>query len=60
MTDDKVDEIFNSYDEQLSEGNEYEVELDNEKVKLVRIYSDVDVAYIRQADFELLKELFEG
>ena len=60
MTDDKVDKIFDKFSGKLSEGNEYEVELDNEKVKLVRIYSDVDVAYIRQADFELLKELFEG
>ena len=33
MTDDKVDKIFDKFSGKLSEGNEYEVELDNEKVK---------------------------
>ncbi len=58
MTDDKVDQIFDSFEGKLSKGNEYEVELENEEVKLVRIYSDVDVVYIRRSDYELLKELF--
>ena len=60
MTEDKVDELFDKYDDRLSDENDFEVYLDEEDDILIRIYSDIDCAHIRRADYELLKEIFEG